>query len=78
MKHKAMIIYLLCLIITCITVVDPDLQIRGVHPDPEKRGGPQSPIKIFSALRTSVSSKNCHCITCMVIKINNNKHSGIV
>ena len=24
-----MIIYLLCLIITCLTVADPDLQIRG-------------------------------------------------
>ena len=25
-----MIKYLLCLIITCITVADPDLQVRGV------------------------------------------------
>ena len=28
-KHRAMIIYLLCLIITRITVADPDLQVRG-------------------------------------------------
>ena len=47
-----MIIYLLCIIITCITVVDPDLQVRGGggggggHPDPLKRGSPVSK-KIF-------------------------------
>ena len=42
-------------------MANPDLQIRGlgergVHPDPETRGG--SLKKIFSALRASVSSKN--------------------
>ena len=42
-------------------MANPDLQIRGlgergVHPDPETRGG--SLKKNFSALRASVSSKN--------------------
>ena len=47
-------------------VADPDVQIRGEgagagaggHPDPEIRGGGQSPKKVFSALQTSVWSKN--------------------
>ena len=58
-----------------ITVADPDLQIKGgggsSHLDPEIRGGGLQ--KIFSALQTSVWSKNkgggaailpliCHCI----------------
>ena len=38
-----------------ITVADPDLQIRGDHPDPEIKRGPC--LNFFSALRASVWSK---------------------
>ena len=51
----------LTLSLAFISVADPDLQIRGVvHPDPDiKRGGGRgSQKKFFSALRTSVWSKN--------------------
>ena len=46
-----------------VTVADPDLQIRGGgggiggHPDPDIKGGEVSK-NLFSALRTSVWSKN--------------------
>ena len=42
------------------TVVDPDLQIRGVpgHPDPDIRGGGVVSKKTFLALWASVWSKN--------------------
>ena len=42
-----------------VTVADPDLQIRGGggHPDPDIKGG-RSQKNFFSALRTSVWSKN--------------------
>ena len=53
-----MIIYLLCLIITCITVVDPDLQVRGgggggggLVIQTLRKGGARSQKKIFSALQ---------------------------
>ena len=42
-------------------MADPDLQIReggGGHPDPEIRGGGQSPKIFFSALRASFWSIN--------------------
>ena len=38
-----------------ITVADPDLQIRGDHPDPEMKSWPG--FNFFSALRASVWSK---------------------
>ena len=46
------------------TMVDPDLQIRGVgegwggHPHPEIRGGQSQKKNCFLALRASVWSKN--------------------
>ena len=39
-------------------VLNPDLQIRGGHPDPEIRGEPQSQKKFYSAPRASVWSNN--------------------
>ena len=41
-----------------IVVLNPDLQIRGGHPDPEIRGEPQSQKKFYSAPRVSVWSNN--------------------
>ena len=52
-----MIIYLLCLIITYITVVDPDLQVRGggggggLVIQTLRKGGARSQKKNFSALQ---------------------------
>ena len=51
-----MIIYLLCLIITYITMVDPDLQVRGgggggLVIQTLRKGGARSQKKIFSALQ---------------------------
>ena len=51
-----------CLTVWTVAVADPNLQIRGGgpgHPDPEIWGGGcWSPKKFFSALWTSVWSKN--------------------
>ena len=41
-----------------IVVLNPDLQIRGGHPDPEIRGEPQSQKKFYSAPWASVWSNN--------------------
>ena len=56
---KKIILFIIqCFFPSVCTVADPDLQIRGGHPDPEIRGGPGLPQIFFLALWASFWSKN--------------------